>query len=810
MCPRASTNRSKKPWAFGFFFCPIIELLAVSSFAEGEVVLEEVVVNARKRTELQVEVPLSMSVLSGSELQTQAVGNVELLGEHVAGLQYMETGVSTQVTVRGVGSAGNQGFEQSVGMYMDGVHYGRAVLYALPLLDIERVELLRGPQNILFGKNAIAGALNIQSVRPSAHSSLNLRYSTIDKFAQDEWQLSAGVPLSDVFRVRAAVRVFEEQGYLYNTWLGRSEEQKEESSYRIGAEWDAGERLNFYLKAEQHQLLSEGRNALMTYDQSLIGGLNYAEYLQLLSYAPFEIDLPYARTTSIAESGEDDVSSLGLISTLELEGLRLQSTTAKVTFESDELCDCDFTSAEIINLAMEESYEQFSQEIRLESVGPGLQWQAGLYYQYFEQDFSDRVSVYENNFFAGEFPLLANTGIARDFQQESESWAAFASLAWEFKPDWQVTVGARFTQENKKADKEINIVQLTDGSVIDDPRVAYIYLTTFQVESEQAILQAEPGVPSALWQALNFSGHKLEGKRDEQDLSPHLTLEWRQHSDSRYYFNWSRGFKAGGFDPRSNRAGTFSTVESTASEIDPHLHFEFEEEKVQALEVGHKRSFFDGRAELHAALFYSQFEDLQVSQFDGGSGFVVGNVASLDVRGIELEGRLQVTDRLLAKYSLALLDAKYGDYKNANCYVGQEPDGLDIDGDGDLDTCDASGEQPVRAPKITFNIGLNYNRPLWDAWHWQSAFFAQHLSSHQVNANLDPVARQGSVNLLNFRSSLHYKNYYFALLAKNILDEYYISNSDAIPLAELQFASNTQAGWVQRPRNIAVEVGLRF
>ena len=199
-----------------------ITAVPLSAMAQdtGRLILEEITVTAQKRPETLQDVPISVNVLGNDVLRDAGLDKIEDIQSYVPNLQMTESGISTQMYVRGIGTGNNQGFEQSVGMYIDGVYYGRQQLIRAPFFDLERIEVLRGPQGVLFGKNTIAGALNMTTAKPTDEFSGSVSLEGGDHGILDARAVVSG-PFSDNVRGRLAVRSYEEDGYYRNTFRGR-------------------------------------------------------------------------------------------------------------------------------------------------------------------------------------------------------------------------------------------------------------------------------------------------------------------------------------------------------------------------------------------------------------------------------------------------------------------------------------------------------------------------------------------------------------------------------------------------------------
>jgi iron complex outermembrane receptor protein len=204
-------------------------------FAQS-VTLQEIVVTAQKREEALGDVPISVNVVSVETLEAANINKIEDVTEFVPNMTMTETRVSTQMYVRGIGSGNNQGFEQSVGQYIDAIYYGRQQLIRAPFFDLERVEVLRGPQGILFGKNSVASALNLSTARPDY--SVEIALSTYYEFENDQQEFNGAFsgPLTENFRARLAFRSNDEDGFITNSYRGSEEPERDEKAARLWLE----------------------------------------------------------------------------------------------------------------------------------------------------------------------------------------------------------------------------------------------------------------------------------------------------------------------------------------------------------------------------------------------------------------------------------------------------------------------------------------------------------------------------------------------------------------------------------------------
>jgi outer membrane receptor protein involved in Fe transport len=286
-------------------------------------------------------------------------------------------------------------------------------------------------------------------------------------------------------------------------------------------------------------------------------------------------------------------------------------------------------------------------------------------------------------------------------------------------------------------------------------------------------------------------GHNLEGERSESVFTPLVNYQYDLSEDVMLYASYTTGFKAGGYDARANNINSF----------------EYDEEKANAWELGAKTRFADGRGELNLAWYRTDYEDLQISQFDGTLGFNVGNAKETLVQGLELEGRWLATDSLTFNYAASYLDFEYKDFRNGNCYQGQTPDG-DIAPWGDQ-LCDYTGMSGQYTPELTLNAGLAHNLPMGGDLELNSVLDLQYVDSQNVHSNQDPQYEMDSYTTLNARISLDSNNWAAALVGKNLTDENIMTYADNVPLSGT-FGASTYYAFMKPTRTVAIEGSYRF
>jgi iron complex outermembrane receptor protein len=343
--------------------------------------LEEVVVTAQKRVESLQDVPISVSAMSGDRMAEANITNLESLTTYIPNFSMNQSGISNNITIRGVSSGINPGFEQSTGMYVDNIYYGRGQLSRSPMFDLERVEVLRGPQPILFGKNSIAGAVSMISAKPTREfeGSISALYETEE--ARQDYRLVLSGPITDTLSGRFSAMYRDLDGAYTNTFFnGQDEKQEEERVLRGSLLWEPNDDLTVWAKYERSDFDDNGRNVEIAQSivrEDLAGtgvGVDYITGLDNLvavgngvvglnppiGYSGIDGNLDRVRGgNGDFHNNSSDVFVLNV--DYALGDHTLTSNTGWLEYEFIQDCDCDFTSATIFNALQDEAFEQFSQ-----------------------------------------------------------------------------------------------------------------------------------------------------------------------------------------------------------------------------------------------------------------------------------------------------------------------------------------------------------------------------------------------------------------------------------------------------------------
>ncbi len=765
--------------------------------------LEEVVVTAQVRTESMQDVPVSMAAVGGDQLREGALNVLQDLAAQVPNLKMSETAIGTNLYIRGIGSGINQGFEQSVGMYVDGVYYGRAQLARAPFLDLDRVEVLRGPQNVLYGKNSIAGAISMFTAKPGDQQEAMVSALYEPHYNEQVYDLMLSGPITETFGARLAFRDRTTDGYVENLTLDRDEPQRDEQTARLTLAWQATDNLDATFKYENGHFDAVGRQLEIINDQPAtsgrFAGLTEGQILSTfpgVGTSPRNSSFDYKRSSN-GDFSKNDTDNATLTINYQLGEHTLTSISSWLSYDYSELCDCDFTGAPVFNVKSNESFDQYSQEFRIVSpTGTTVEYIAGAYFQTSNLDFKDRFSVPPGSptpaIIAGVVPpVLAGAAVAtftdltapRIFTQDTDLWSVFAQMTWNIRDDLRLIAGGRYSSEDKDGARSLSLINGVTGVPTSSTGLAII-ANTLKAES-----------------------HRLKDSRSESNFAPQLAVQFDITPDIMTYASMTGGYKSGGYDARSNTSPggpSYPTLSGSALTLDGA--FEYKQEKATGFEIGSKAVVADGAGEVNIAVFRTEYEDLQVSIFDGVLGFNVGNAAEAVSQGVELDSRWLVMPGLIVSASLAYLDFEFTDFPNGQCVQGQEPTTP-----GTI-ACDYKGKTNQYVADWSGTLGADYTLGLTDDLDLRSSLALVFTSDYNPSQNLDERVQQAGYGKINARVALvgNGDQWELALIGKNLTDKETIAYANDTPLAFNFFGTVAHYGIADEPRTVAVQGTYRF
>lgn len=635
----------------------------------------------------------------------------------------------------------------------------------------------------MFGKNTIAGAINITSGKPTDDFEGYIQGGYNERTNGISSTLLLSGPLSDTLRGRVVAKYTDDEGFIENTFKGDDGPQKQTQAIRVSLAWDATDDLSFHLKAESGRFDVVGRQ-----DSIAIASPTATAIYRANSDANFAANLGYNKSSAdfpgSPVSDNTDSKVIQLTADYAIGEATLRSITAYTGYEYDNVLDVDYGPLQLLERARNEEHDQFSQELLFTSAsGEFLEWMAGAYYQRntlrsdrttnvalsdipaVEASILQRISDATGGAF--NFPTGDLNGFAtNDFDQKTETLSAFAQSTFNISDTFRTTIGLRFSNDEKEFTKESVILPLSPTQGTSSAILGIIY--------ERILLLAAP--------------HKLSGQREKDHVTGSINFQWDATDDSMFYFNVGNGYKAGGFD-EDNALGNLETEE-------------FEDETVISYELGGKMNLWEGRARLNWALFRSEFEDVQVSTFDGNCCFLVGNAAETEVTGFEADWEVLLTEQLAMVGSVSLLDAKYKEFEEgAPCTVAQIQATVANGGARSSCTRSLSGAQLQFAPDWSANLGFDYTVDM-NALTFVAGINVNFTDDIIIAADQDANLTQDGFAKVNARLQIGASDdkWYVALVGKNLTDETTIAWGNDVPLGSFGF-DNTYFVNIEAPRS---------
>jgi iron complex outermembrane recepter protein len=746
----------------------------------------EIVVTARRRSEVLQDVPIAVTAYSGEQLERQGAIDITDVSDTTPNVN-LETSRGTNTTltafIRGVGQQDPvAGFEQGVGLYLDDVYLNRPQGALLDIYDVERIEILRGPQGTLYGRNTIGGAVKYVTRRIAEVPEASIRVN-LGTYKQLDIVMSASTPLTDGLKVGAAVARLTRDGFGKNLTTGEENYNKDIIAGRGTIELEPSENIFFRLSGDY------------TYDDSDPRG-GHRLIAGLVSGAPVLDDVfdtrgalfdPTQRVKGggLAFHGEIGVS----------EAVKLRSITSWRKDRSDTPIDFDALPAVDVDVPAIYKNEQFSQEVQaVIETGP-FAGVLGAYYLDANAFNVFDVRLYTTGALLG-FPGF--TAATRG-DVDTKTWAVFGDFTYDVSEQLSLSAGLRYTSDKRHAE------------VL---RQSYILGGSPELGGSGAFDQEGTpfGAPTS----------DFEGKRKDTAWTPRFSVSFKPNSDHNIYASYSRGFKGGGFDPRGQ-----STQAPTQSPQDVFDFMAFDPEKVDSYEIGWKGAAIGRRLRWALAAFQANYKDVQVP---GSSGCIVNGVATFcgvttnagkaRFRGVELEANAALAedfatsgDRLNFAGSLGYLDAEYREFIT------------NIAGVGPVDVADQRGIQ--NTPKWTMSGSLDYDVPVGSGRLNLNSTLSYRSKSQQFELSI-PGLDQGGFALWDanivwrapgnrFTVGLHGKNLTdkeyivsgYNFLAQNPTTGAFVLGPTGNPVSTLG-TEGVLTAFYGNPRQVFVSFGARF
>ncbi len=657
-------------------------LFGTTSYAEDAAAAKDddddsnvILVTAQKRSERVTEVPISMSVFPEEAIDQTGIQELRELAEFIPNVLITQgTDFNSRILIRGVGAPSrNIGFDSRVGVYLDGVYLGQGPAINQDLVDLERVEVLRGPQGTLFGKNTVAGAISMISKKPGDEFEAKVT-ANFANFNGIELRANVNVPITDTFTAKFAGSTRQRDGYVKNIWnkdqvptdlvvginpatgapilfpianviagnfdpLFAAIGEPPHPTHALGPNtppvapndlnnqdtqsWRAQFRYQ-PLEALDINLSVDGLNS----DRRPILGINVTD-----TFGAFpEVDAPGLKQVSWSNPGREERNIRGAALDITYDmgnDYTLKSISSNRVTKIHYRNDTDYGAIDWVHLDYRDKYDQTTQEFQLISPDDdAFKYVLGIYY--YNQDSDTLRDVFNGNsaiFFSNSATLNINypgTATSNRGTVNTESTAGFLSGSYQFNEYWKLGFGVRYTTETKKMDWAL------DGTH----------------SGRFGIATTPPG--------------GIQDKRKDKEWSPAVSLNFAYNDYSNLYLKYSTGFKSGGFN--------LDFIDPTALADG----IKFDKETVTSYEFGFKTSILDDRLSINTAIFDASYDNYQVNQFfslgiNNGvetTSIRIRNAASVSTRGLEFEAVFKVNDDLTINGSFGTLDATFDRFPN--------------------------------------------------------------------------------------------------------------------------------------------------
>lgn len=730
-----------------------VAVLPLAAFAEEPMLaLEEVVITAQKREQSLQEVPVAVTAFDASmlaEAGIQTIAEIERTSPNTTLRPSRATNTTLTAYIRGIGQNDPLwGFEPGVGLYIDDIYIARPQGAMIDVYDIERIEVLRGPQGTLYGKNTIGGAIKYVTRRMSGETEASLK-AGVGTYNQRDFTLAGQLPLiEDKLYLGATVASFQRDGFGTNLFTGDENYDKDILAGRLTLEWTPSETLFVRLAGDWTEDKSNAKHGTR-----LVDSLQTGE-------APtdaFDSNAGLAYDQRVKNAGgsltvEWDVS----------DNLTLKSISAYREGDTEGPIDFDATPVNTFDAPVWYADHQTSQELQLTFEGERLKVVGGLYYY--------------DGFAAGAFDVVAGAVLglppeipgdetnmtfvaATQGSAETTSKAAYFHATYDLTDSVAMTLGARYTQDEKSADV-FKAKYLTDGV---SSEFGGTELATVAIQSD-------------------FS----DGDEWNQ-LSPKVGFDWQLNEDVMVYYSYSEGFKSGGVNMRADAAASpagFSQV--------------FDPEEAKTHELGIKSELFNGRVRLNAAYFETDYDSVQVTTNRlFGTNFVplVITDNAQEIQGVELEMNAQLTEELSMVFNYGWVDAEWTDF-------------TDFDNSGA--PFEASDTVVVsNTPEHSGLLGVNYDRDLGDAGKLVVGVNVSYTDEIATEIIEDAPINADDYTLWSASATWYSadERWTVGLYGKNLTDEEYL-------VAGYNFANflgeDSITGFYGDPRTVTLNVGYEF
>ncbi|WP_191229318.1 TonB-dependent receptor [Aurantiacibacter xanthus] len=756
---------------------------------------DEIIVTAQGREQRLQDVPVAVSVVSGETLAEQGIRSLQDVSQRLGNVKITQGTQVNSINIRGVGSGENPGFEQAVATFSDGVYRSRSRASVAALFDIERLEVLKGPQGTFFGANASAGALSITTRKPDGTFDWNASglYATDGEYS---FEAGVSVPLGETLSGRIAGRASGTNGWV-ELANGGDAPHDDSLQGRVSLRWEpsANWRTDFRFDIAQSRTDDNAAFQLLNcppppgFPMSAVCG-------QILAAndKTFGSELDFV-SEGVPSFQDFDFHEAALTNSLDTGAGTVRSITAYNWMKVDSelsLVPAFYPTAVGGNvgfpISQNERYRFFSQELRYESeTGGTFEYLFGGYYQHARLQFGGLSNFYFlpfgaviENALAVDFPnITPSTPLASGYTstQSEDTFSAFAAVTIRPTDNLRINLGARYSRVSKDGTRD-----LTAGTSLNGDPASYVPFDNGTAFSGTIGAPITGSVAFCAIIGCALGDFPVSEITDDAFM-PSVSLQYDVSPDAMVYAKYSRGFKAGGFSANS------------AADV-------FGPETVDAYEAGIKGSLAGNVVTYSLAAFRMDYQGLQETVFDSNAAASVSNVAEARSQGVELGLGLRASDWLRLNADVAYLDSVYRNYPNAECTK------LEIANTPRGQTCvqDLSGSPRSYAPEWSGAVGAELMLPVSSDLDFTANPVVAFSSSYFMTATGDPLLQQEGYAKIDLRLGLssHEGGWELALIGRNLTDKATASYRLGVPGAD-----GSVLAMLERGRSVALQFSIR-
>lgn len=788
---------------------PAPQVLAQAPDVSGG--LDDIIVTARRRAESVQDIPVAIQAMSAETIERRDLTSLEKIASSTPQFTVARAsnGAGAQLTMRGIGSSATSiGIEQSVAVVVDSVYYGQGRIINEGFFDLARVEVLKGPQALFFGKNATAGVISLTTADPGDELEVIGRVGYEFQAQQLQGEAIFSTPLSETFGIRLAVRGSKMWGGFYENLADASpyvttdaanfvqttqiappaahdQPQEEELIGRITLKWDPSERFAINVKGSgsYNHTIGNGWNYTPV---NCTGGVttNNPTYKCRRDFILYQNDLPQALADTLPYARDDGqlynkYKSWQVTGTVNYYGdnFTLNSITNYNWNNNRFTCDCDFLGAG--TWATENaSFRSFSQEVRgMTSFEGPVNIMIGGLYQKTKREFFQAV-VFAGSEDSSVDPANRFVSYSKDSSTEGKTLSGYGQLTWQVVPSIEATAGVRYIHETKE-------------SVFTQPYVNAFLTGLFRPESAPV-------------------NGTLFGDQTFNDWSPEFTVSWKATDDVLVYGAYRSAYKSGGF---SNSAINSAVVANPAPDL------MFEPEKGKGFEIGVKTTLMDNQMRFNVTAYDFKYTNLQIDYFNAQAfAYVTYNAGEARSRGVETEVEFAPNSApgLILRGSINYNRSRYEKF-DAPCFSGQSPAEGCTMLIGGVPYQELSGAPTAMAPEWTATFGASYDTDISNTLKLGTNFDWRYSGSYIGSGFGDLRTTQPAYMVFDagIRIATQDDRWELALIGKNLSNQYYFLGGGTAPLTGSGTGTPAAVpgdilGYGSAPRTVQARVTVRF